>query len=328
MRRRDFIAALFSAAAWPLAAHAQQSGKIPRIGVLWHAGNEQEEAIFLGALRKGLDDLGYVEGKNIELKNRFADEHYDRFDALAAELVEAKVDIIVASITSAALRAKRLTTIPIVVAYGNNFVEFGLAQSLAHPGGNVTGLSAVFVDLAAKHLELLNDSIAKLSAVTLLANATTTQLYRGAYISELQKAADALHVSLHVVQVSSPDELEQAISSAANAHSNAVLIQPDGLFFQQRKRIAELAMTKGLATIGWTVEIADAGALMSYGADAPDLFRRAATYVDKILKGTNPADLPIEQPTKLQLVINLKTAKSINMTIPSTVLFRADKVIE
>jgi putative ABC transport system substrate-binding protein len=164
----------------------------------------------------------------------------------------------------------------------------------------VTGLSAVFVDLAAKHLELLNDSIAKLSTVALLANATTTQLYRGAYISELQQAADALHVSLHVVQVSSPDELEQAISSAANAHSNAVLIQPDGLFFQQRKRIAELAMTKGLATIGWTVEIADAGALMSYGADAPDLFRRAATYVDKILKGANPSDLPIEQPTKHQ----------------------------
>src|SRR6516162_11459106 len=172
MRRRVVIALLGGAVVWPFAARAQQQTRIPRVGVLWHAGNEQEEAMNLGALRKGLNDLGYVEGKNIELINRFADEHYDRFDALAAELVEAKVDIIFASVGVAAISAKRVTTkIPIVLAYGGDYVAGGLAKSLAHPGGNVTGLSGVFVDLAAKYLEILKDSIANLSVVALLRNA-------------------------------------------------------------------------------------------------------------------------------------------------------------
>ena len=163
MRRRQFITLLSGiAAAWPVDAGAQQQTRIPRVGVLWHAGNEQEEAMNLGALRKGLNDLGYVEGKNIELINRFADEHYDRFDALAAELVEAKVDIIFASVGVAAISAKRVTTkIPIVLAYGGDFVATGLAQSIAHPGGNVTGLTGVFIDLAAKYLEILKESSVK-----------------------------------------------------------------------------------------------------------------------------------------------------------------------
>jgi putative ABC transport system substrate-binding protein len=326
MRRREFIALIGVATGWPLVARAEQSRKIPKVGVLWHAGNEQEEAIYLGALRKGLNDLGYVEGKTIELVNRFADEHYDRFDALAAELVEAKVGIIVASVPNAALAAKRATTtIPVVLAYGGNYLAQGLAQTLAHPGGNVTGLSAMFPDLAAKHLEILKDCIANLSSAALLFNANAP--YRQ-YISEVQKAADSLRISLRTVEVRSPDDLEQGFSAIANAHANAVLLAPDGLFFQQRKRIAELALANRVPTIAWTGDIADAGVLMSYGADAPDLFRRAATYVDKILKGANPADLPIEQPTKFELIINSKTAKALKLSIPPSVLARADKMIE
>ena len=201
----------------------------------------------------------------------------------------------------------------------------GLAQSLAHPGWNVTGLSGVYVDLAGKHLEILKDTVANLSGVALLFNPTAN--WRP-YISEVQNAAESLRISLHVVEVGSQDQLQEGFSTIANSHVQAVLLTPDGLFYQQRKRIADLALAGGIPTIGWTNEIADAGALMSYGADIADLFRRAATYVDKILKGASPADLPIEQPTKFKFIINLKTAKAIGLTIPPTLLVRADKLIE
>jgi putative ABC transport system substrate-binding protein len=310
----------------PFAARAQQQSRIPRIGVLWHAGNEQEEAMNLGGLRRGLNELGYVEGKNIELMNRFADEHYDRFDTLVAELLEAKADVIFASIQVAAASAKRATTkIPIVLAYGGDFVAGGLAQNLAHPGGNVTGLSGVFIDLAAKYLEILKDTIANLSAVALLFN---TKVNWRAFVSEVQNAADSLRISLHVVEVGSPDQLREGFSAIANSHAQAVLLTPDGMLYQHRNRIADLAIAGGVPTIGWMGEVAEAGALMSYGADTPDLFRRAAAYVDKILKGASPADLPIEQPTKFEFIINLKTAKAIGLTIPPTLLVRATKLIE
>jgi putative tryptophan/tyrosine transport system substrate-binding protein len=326
MRRRGFIALLVSAVAWSFAARAQQQTRSPRIGVLWHGGNEQEEAMNLSALRKGLNELGFVEGKNIELINRYADEHYDRFDALAADLVEANVDVIFASVQLAAASTKRITTkIPIVLAYGGDYVAGGLAKSLAHPGGNVTGLSGVFVDLAAKHLEILKDTIANLSVVALLFNSTMNW---HPYISEVQNAADSAGISLHVVKVGSPDQLQEGFSEIANSHSQAVLLTPDGMFWQQRTRIADLAIADGVPTIGWMGDIADAGALISYGADTPDLFRRAATYVDKILKGANPADLPIEQPTKFEFIINLKTAKAIGLNIPPALLVRANKLIE
>jgi putative ABC transport system substrate-binding protein len=326
MRRRKFIALLAGAVVWPFAARAQHQTRISRIGLLWHGGNEQEEEVNLGALRKGLNELGYVEGKNIELINRFADEHYDRFNALAAELVEANVDIIFASVQLAAASAKRATTrIPIVLAYGGDYVTGGLAQSLARPGGNVTGLSGVFVDLAAKHLEILKDAIANLSVVALLFNSTMN--WRP-YLAEVQNAADSVGISLHVVRVGSPDQLQEGFSEIANSHAQAVLLTPDGMFWQQRTRIAELAIANGVPTIGWMDDIADAGALISYGADTPDLFRKAATYVDKILKGVSPADLPIQQPTKFDFIINLKTAKALGLTIPPALLVRANKLIE
>ena len=285
MRRREFIAGLGGAAAWPVVARAQQPKKIPKIGVLWHAGNEKEIAIGLGAFRTGLNDLGYTEGKNIELINRFADEHYDRFGVFATELVEAKVDVIVASSAPAGYAAKRATTtIPLVVAYGAEF----LVQELAHPGGNITGLSGLLPDLAAKQIEILKDTTTNLSAVALLWDANSSLLYK----SRAQEAAEHLRVSLNVVGVRSSNELEQAFSAIADAHADAVLIQPSGLFFQQREKIAQLALAKNLPTMAWNGEMTDAGALMSYGTNARELFRRAATYVDKILKGAKPADLP------------------------------------
>jgi putative tryptophan/tyrosine transport system substrate-binding protein len=326
MRRRRVIALLGGALAWPFTARAQQQARIPRIGVLWHGESEEEEATNLGALRKGLNELGYVEGKNIELINRFADEHYDRFDALTAQLLEAKVDVIFASMGRAAIGAKRVTTkTPIVVAQAGDYIALGLAQSLNHPGGNVTGLSTIHDDVAAKRLEILKDAVANLSIVALLFNSTFDWHQ---YISEVQNAANSFGISLHVVNVSSTDQLQEGFSEIANCHAQAIVLEPDGMFWQQRKRIAELAIAAGLPTIGWMGDTTDAGVLLSYGADVPDLFRRAATYVAKILKGASPADLPIEQPTKFEFIINLKTAKAIGLTIPSGMLVRADKLIE
>ncbi len=268
MKRREFITGLGGAVAWPLVARAQQSVKIPKVGVLWHAGNEQEEAPFLGALRRGLNDLGYMEGRNIELVNRFADEHYERFATLATELVDANVDVIVASVPQAASAAKNATsTTPVIVAYGAEY----LVQELAHPTGNITGLSAMLPDVAGKQMEIMKGSISNCSVVALLWDANSKFMQ---YKSQAQEAADALHVSLPVVAVGSPDELEQAFSAIANAHADVLLVQPSGLFFQQRNRIAQLALSAHMPTMAQNAEMAGAGVLMSYGTDAPDLFRR------------------------------------------------------
>jgi putative ABC transport system substrate-binding protein len=285
MRRRDFIKVVAgSAAAWPLAARAQQSKSIPRIGVLWHAGNEQQEAMFLGALRKGLSELGYVEGKNIELVNRFADEHYDRFDGLGAELVKAKVDVIVGSLSVAALAAKRQTTsIPIIFVASGDPVGMGLVDTLARPGGNVTGTSVMQIDVTAKSVELLKDCLSNLSTVGILAN-SNGPMFRS-YISAVQAAAEIFHVSVHVVGVRSPDEFERGFSEMGNAHVDAVLLMPDGMFTNSRKHIADLALAHKLPAIGSSPELTEAGVLMSYGANIPDLFRHTGVYIDKVLKG-------------------------------------------
>jgi putative ABC transport system substrate-binding protein len=328
MRRRAFLAMLgLAAATCPLTTLAQQSTKIRRIGILWAAANEQQVALFLGALRNGLDELGYVEGKNIELVNRFAEGHYDRFDGLAAELVKAKVDVIVGSISPAAIAAKRQTAnIPIIFVGSGDPIGMGLVDTLARPSGNVTGTSALATDLAAKNLELLKDCFSNLSAIGILANSNSPILR--SYVSAVQAAAEILHVSVDVVGVRSPDELERGFSEMGNAHVDAVLLMPDGVFNDSRKRIAELALAHKLPAIGWSVELTEAGALMSYGPNIPDMFRHAAVYIDKVLKGTNPADIPVEQPVLFDFVVNLRTAKALGLSIPPTVLARADKVIE
>jgi putative tryptophan/tyrosine transport system substrate-binding protein len=328
MRRRAFLAMLVLAAATcPLTTLAQQSTKIRRIGILWAAANEQQVALFLGALRNGLDELGYVEGKNIELVNRFAEGHYDRFDGLAAELVTAKVDVIVGAISPAAIAAKRQTAnIPIIFVGSGDPIGMGLVDTLARPSGNVTGTSILATDLAAKNLELLKDCFSDLSAVGILANSNSPILR--SYVSAVQAAAEILHVSVDVVGVRSPDELERGFSEMGNAHVDAVLLMPDGMFTNDRKHIAELALAHKLPAIGWSAEITEAGALMSYGPNNPDMFRHAAVYIDKVLKGTNPADIPVEQPVLIDFAVNLRTAKALGLSIPPTVLARANKVIE
>jgi putative tryptophan/tyrosine transport system substrate-binding protein len=259
--------------------------------------------------------------------NRFAEGHYDRFDGLAAELVTAKVDVIVGAISPAAIAAKRQTAnIPIIFVGSGDPIGMGLVDTLARPSGNVTGTSALATDLAAKNLELLKDCFSNLSAVGILANSNSPILR--SYVSAVQAAAEILHVSVDVVGVRSPDELERGFSEMGNAHVDAVLLMPDGMFTNDRKHIAELALAHKLPAIGWSAEITEAGALMSYGPNNPDMFRHAAVYIDKVLKGTNPADIPVEQPVLFDFAVNLRTAKALGLSIPPTVLARANKVIE
>jgi putative ABC transport system substrate-binding protein len=259
--------------------------------------------------------------------NRFADEHYDRFDGLAAELVKANVDVIVASLSPAAIAAKRQTaSIPIIFVASGDPLGMGLVETLARPGGNVTGTSILVVDIAAKNLELLKDCFSNLSAVGILANANSP-IFRS-YISAVQAAAEIFHVSVHVVEVRSPDEFERGFLEMGDAHVDAVLLMPDGMFNIQKKRIADLALAHKLPVIAWSAELTEAGALWSYGANVVDLFRHTGVYIDKVLKGTKPADIPVEQPVLFDFAVNLRTAKALGLSIPPTVLARADKVIE
>jgi putative ABC transport system substrate-binding protein len=325
--RRAFIAALGSAAAWPVVVRAQQSGKLPRVGVLWSASNDYAEAVFLSPLRKSFSDLGYVEGKTIELMNRFANNDYTRFDALAKELVEAKADVLVADIAFGALAAKRAsTTTPVVFVVVPDPVGLHLVDSLAHPGGNMTGFSIMGTDLTAKYLELLKDCLAKLSNVVLLYNPNGSVAQR--YADDALAAARRIRIGMSLIDVRAPNELESAFLVMAERHPDAVMIAGDAVLFNERKRIADLAIAHRLPTIGSIREMAESGVLITYGPDLPDLFRRAAFYVAKILKGANPADLPVEQPTKFDLVINLNTAKAVGVNIAGPLLARADEVIE
>ena len=327
MRRREFIAGLGGAAAWPMVARGQQPGKVPRIGILWHAANEQDEAPYPKIFRDSLKELGYVEGKNIELLNRFADEHYDRFDVLAKDLIDAKVDVILASISPGALAAKRISsTTPVVFVIAPDPVGQHLVDSLARPGGNVTGFSVMATDFIGKNLEILKDCLPA-SSVVLLYNPNGREL-RIATWRKHRLRPNSLSIRLSLVKAESSDQLSSAVSAIANQRPDAVLVQGDAMLFRERKRIADLAIENRLPTITAIKEMAEAGALLSYGPDLSDLFRRAALYVDKILKGTKPADLPVEQPTKFELFLNMQTARAIGITIPASVQSRADKIIE
>jgi ABC-type uncharacterized transport system substrate-binding protein len=305
--------------------HAQQTGKIPRIGYL-DGSTASGSAVLLEAFRQELSKLGWIEGKNIIIEYRFAEQRQERLPELAAELVRLKVDLIVTAGAPPALAAKKATTtIPIVMATTGDPVGAGLVASLARPGANVTGLSALSVDLGTKRLEILRDAVPKLVRVGLLWPGTGQQ----SQMKELRAAAPALRIKLEEIETQADAKaLETAFRSAKQKQVNAIMTTQNRTFFAERKRIVELAVKHRLPAIYFQKEFVDEGGLMSYGVDFEDLYRRAAVYVDKILKGAKPADLPVQQATKFEFVINLKAAKQIGLTIPPEVLARANRVIK
>jgi len=311
--------------AFCISAEAQQPKKIPRIGVLW-LYSPTIASPFAEAFRQGLRGLGYVEGQNIALEERWAEGRFDRLPSLAAELVRLKVDILVTASTPAAQAGQQATqSIPIVLTNVSDPVESGLVSSLARPGGNVTGLSLMHPELAGKRLELLKEVIPKLSRVAVLSNPANPIM--PPLLRETEAAARALGVQLQVVEVRDPSDFDSAFSAMTRERAGALVVLPDAIFQNERTRIAGLAAKARLPAMYAWREAVDAGGLMAYGASVPDIFRRAATYVDKILKGAKPADLPVEQPTKFEFIINLKAAKQIGLTIPPDLLARATKII-
>ena len=303
-----------------ISSQAQQPGKVPHIGLLSLSGANQE------AFRQGLRDLGYIEGKNIAIESRTAANRADRLSVLAGELVDLKVDVIVAAGSQAVHAAQRTTkSIPIVMTSSSDPVGTGFVASLAHPGGNITGLSLVGPDLSTKRLEMLKEVILGVSRVAVFWNPDDP----AAKISlrETEDAAKAQAMHLQILEIREASDFESAFRAANKGRARALILLPAPIVATQAKQIAELALKNNLPAISPVSEFPNAGGLMSYGANLAELYRRAATYVDKILKGAKPADLPVEQPTKFELIINLKTAKQIGLTIPPNVLARADRVI-
>jgi len=328
MDRRDTVLALLALGAAPLAAEAQQAAKIARIGYL--ETNPVTSPHVHEAFLQGLRDLGYVEGRNLVIEYRDAEGKVERLPALAAELVALKVDVIVASGTLAALAAKQTTrTLPIVFSPAGDPVGSGLVTSLARPGGNVTGLSAFAPELVGKRLELLKQAVPGVSRVAVLwqpgafGERTEKDILKRAEV-----AGRDLHLPLQFVEARGPADFARAFSDMSIARADALTVLASNMFVSEGRRLVDLAAAKRLPAVYSARELVDAGGLMSYGANLADLNRRAATYVDRILKGTKPADLPVEQPAKFELILNLKTAKALGLTIPQAVLGRADEVIQ
>jgi putative ABC transport system substrate-binding protein len=306
-------------------AEAQQPTKVPRIGYLGGASTSANAAR-IEAFRQGLRELGYVEGKNIVIEWRSSEGKADRLPGLAAELVRLKVDVIVTGGAAATRPAKEATvTIPIVMAQDNDPVGNGFVASLARPGGNITGLATLAPELSGKLLELLKETVPRLSRVAVLG--TSTIPGSGQMLREVELAAEAFGVKLQYLDVLSPKDIEPAFRAAGKGRADAVLVLGGPVLVSHRTQIADLTAKNRLPAVYGQAEFMDAGGLMFYGASITEMFRRAATYVDKILKGAKPADLPVEQPTKFEFIINLKAAKQIGLTIPPNVLARADKVI-
>ena len=330
LSRRAFVGSLAASVASlaivfrPQSAYAQQPAPPRRIGVLHMAFSiEGKEA---QAFRQGLRDAGYFEGRDVVIEWRFANGDYDRIPKLVADLVQSKVEVIVVVSTVAAQAIKRATlTIPIVMASAADPVGSGLITNLARPGGNVTGLSQMTVELSAKRLQLLKEAIPRISRVAVLWNPATP--FHPKVIEELKAAAPSLAIELSFVSVQTPEEIGPAFSAVSRTHGEALYVIDDPLFITHRTTVLKLASKARLPAIYGERNFADAGGLMSYGANYSELFRRSAGYVDKILKGPKPGDLPIEQPTTFDLVVNLKTAKALGLTIPQSILLQADEVI-
>jgi ABC-type uncharacterized transport system substrate-binding protein len=327
MRRREFVTLLSGAAAWPLAARAQQPAKVHRIGYLSvaSAAVHARSAAFWQVLR----ELGWVEGKNVVIDYRFADDRLDRLPDLAADLVRLQVDVIVAAAgTPPAVAAKNATErIPIVMIGPGDPVGLGLIASLAHPGGNVTGLSfSVGMETFGKALSLLKEAAPAIRRVAILSNQNNAA--HSLAIRDIDPVARSLGVELQLLEARDPSEFGSAFAAITNEGAGALFVTPDSIFLFHRAWLADLAARNQLPSVHGYREHVEAGGLMSYGPNLLDLYRRAAGFVDKILKGAKPADLPVEQPTKFELVINLKTAKALGLTIPPTLLVLADDLIE
>lgn len=326
MQRRQFITILGSAAAWPLAVRAQQAGKVPTVAYLWHAGNADEEEPYFGAIREGFAKLGYIDGRNIKLIHRFPNEVPERFQSMAAELVSMNVDVLMGGGISAPYLKQATTKIPIVFMFVADPVGIGLVQSLARPGGNVTGLSNFGRDIAGKRLQLLKELVPGLSRVAFLIN-TNLPVTR-MYVEVMGSAAGQLGLELRMFEARSLGEMEPAFDAMAKEDMQAVTVGQGGTAFQARAIIPKLALARRLPLCAYSKETFEHGALVSYGPDQIETCRRSAVYVDKILKGTKPSDIPVEQPTKFELLINLKTAKMLGLTVPSALLTSANEVIE
>jgi len=329
--RRRFMAAVAGTGAAllaaPLAAEAQQAGKVPRIG--WPNANQALGSWAQDAFLQGLRDLGYVPGRNIVIEYRDAAGKLERLPALVAELVALRVDVILAGGTPQALAASQATkTIPIVFTGVGDPVATGLVTSLARPGGNLTGLSLLGPELVGKRLELLTQAVPGVSRVALLWQPGFAGEAGKDQLKEARVAARALGVQLHVVEARGPADIDRAFADMATARAGALTVWGGSMLNSERGRLADLAAKNRLPAMYPARQYVEAGGLMAYGPNAADLFRRAAAYVDKILKGAKPGDLPVEQPTKFELVINLKTAKALGLTIPPSFLARADEVIE
>jgi putative tryptophan/tyrosine transport system substrate-binding protein len=308
-------------------ADAQQAAKVPRIGILF-PGSPATFSLRSNAFLQGLGELGYLEGKTIAIEWRWAEDKVERLPELAAELVRLNVDVIVANGTPAIKAAKNATkSIPIVMAVVCDPVGIGLVASLARPGENLTGLSILAPELSGKRLELLKEVVPKLSGVAAMLN-PTNPVYRPE-LQETHDAARSLGLQIQpIIEVSDLNTLQEGFAALSHDRVHALLLFTDAIFYSMRRRIVEYTAKSRLPAMYWQREFADDGGLMSYGPNTNELFRRAALYVDKILKGTKPTDLPVEQPMKFEFIINLKTAKQIGLTIPPNVLVRADKVIK
>jgi len=327
MRRRDFVTVIAgSALGWPCATQSQQ--RIRRIGVLWHAGNEEQEGEYFASLLEGFRDLGYVDGRTIRFEHRYANEQYERFRTLAAELITLDIDVFVAVTRLGAAAAQAATqSIPIVFVVVPDPVANKFVDSLARPGGNMTGLAQLTVDITEKRLEILKEALPGIRRVALLYNPSDSASSRRT-VESVTKAADSLRISIRPYEARIPEEIDHAFSLMARDGNEAVFVAIDSMLFNQRHRVAERALAHRLPAMLTNRPGTQAGGLLSYGQDTRLSFRRVAYYVDKIFKGAKPAELPVEQPTKFELLINLKTARALRIVIPPALLARADEVIE
>jgi putative tryptophan/tyrosine transport system substrate-binding protein len=328
MKRREFIAGIGAATAWPLAVRAQQSKRIPTVGILWHAGSREEEGILYDSMHAGFAALGYVAGKNVAFEERFPGEIPGRFESFARELVGLNVDVLVAVGAPSILAAQKATaTIPIVFVPPQDPITLKVVASLARPGGNLTGLTTMGVDVAPKRVQLLKSTFPDISSIAMLFDPVVAyNVVRE--IEETRLAADKLGMGFEAFETRDWENVEPIFAKIVQRRFSVVIVAQGPMFFTERRRIAALGIANKLPMMGASDIFTEGGFLMSYGADWPPLFRAVPGFVDKILKGANPADLPVQQPTSFEFIVNLKTAEAINLKIPATMLLLANRVIE